>query len=366
MARCFGKQVERMAGHVAKLPPGGPELVVAIAEVPVWPKLFRCTQQAEHALGPRERRITGARCLWGYTLGAMRVAITGASGFVGRALSSALTARQDVVVPARRTATEGALCWTVDDGFDPPGALSGFDAVVHLAGESIADGRWTDARKRAIERSRVEGTRRVVDALAQASPRPRVLVSASAVGVYGDTGDREVDEDDARGEGFLADVASSWEDEARRAESLEGVRVVVVRLGVVLERDGGALAKMVPAFKLGLGGRLGSGDQFMAWIHLDDAVRAILHLLDDPKARGVYNLTAPTPVTNRDFTKALGAALHRPTVIPVPRFALSLAFGEMGETVLLQGQRVVSRRLGPSGFQFERPTLDQALRAIFG
>jgi len=289
----------------------------------------------------------------------MRVAITGASGFVGRALTQTLRDAGHTPVAVRRS-DEGELRWNTEEGFDPPDALSGYDAVVHLAGENIAGGRWTDEQKERIKASRVEGTRRVVEALGAADPRPSVLVSMSAVGYYGARGSVELDEDSAAGEGFLADVASAWETEAAAAESLEGLRVVRLRLGTVLG-EGGALAKMLPAFKLGVGGRLGDGEQYMSWIHIDDVVGAIAHVLAHDDARGAYNLTAPQPATNAEFTRALGSALGRPTVIPVPKFALRIALGEMADHLLLSGQRVVPKRLLESDFAFAHPKLQGAL-----
>lgn len=288
----------------------------------------------------------------------MRVAITGASGFVGRALRSALEDAGHEPVPVRRDDT-GALQWSTDDGFDPPDALSGYDAVVHLAGENIAGGRWNDERKAKIRDSRVQGTRRVVEALKAAAPRPRVLISMSAVGYYGPRGSTELTEDAEPGDGFLADVARAWEAEATAAEALD-VRVVRLRLGTVLG-EGGALEKMLPAFKMGVGGRLGDGEQYMSWIHIDDVVGAIVHVLDHDDCAGPFNLTSPEPATNAEFTNALGKALGRPTVIPVPKFALKVAFGEMAEHLLLTGQRVVPQRLLASKFEFARPDLLAAL-----
>jgi uncharacterized protein len=291
----------------------------------------------------------------------MRVAITGASGFVGRALSHALKQGGHAPVAVRRDA-KGTLRWSSTAGFDPPEALSGYDAVVHLAGENIAGGRWNDARKESIRASRVEGTRRVVEALRVAAPRPSVFISMSAVGYYGARGSTLLDEDSGAGQGFLAEVCEAWEAEAEAAESLEGLRVARLRLGTVLG-DGGALAKMLPAFKMGVGGRLGEGDQYMSWIHLDDVAAAILHVLTEDDCAGPLNLTAPQPATNEAFTAALGRALHRPTFLPVPKFALRLAFGEMAEHLLLTGQRVVPKRLLQTGFEFRYPELDAALTA---
>ncbi|MGH1348243.1 MAG: TIGR01777 family oxidoreductase [Nannocystales bacterium] len=291
----------------------------------------------------------------------MRVAITGASGFVGRALSRVLKEASHTPVAVRRDAS-GELQWSIERGFDPPEALTGYDAVIHLAGENIAGGRWTDARKQTIRSSRVEGTRRVADALRLADPRPTVFISMSAVGYYGARGSSQLDENSEPGEGFLADVCGAWEAEAKAAASLEGLRVVRLRLGTVLG-DGGALAKMLPAFKMGVGGRLGSGDQYMSWIHLDDVVRAIVHVLTHDECEGAFNLTAPEPATNAAFTAALGKALRRPTFLPVPKFALRAAFGEMAEHLLLSGQRVLPKRLLETGFEFGHPDLGAALSA---
>lgn len=295
----------------------------------------------------------------------MRVAITGASGFIGRALVSALIDRGDKVVAASRVASDTAqLRWTPRDGFDPVSALSGFDAVVHLAGASIAAGRWTPERKRELRDSRVHGTRSVVHALDKAEPRPPVFVCASAVGLYGERGDEACDEDSKRGGGFLADITQAWESEALAAERLHGIRVVRARFGVVLGRNGGALPRMLPAFRFGLGGRLGAGSQYMSWIHIDDVVSALLYVLDTASTHGAYNITAPAPVPNTTFTRALGRALHRPTLFGVPRFALRMAFGEMGETLLLNGQRVLPQRLLDAGFRFSFGEIDAALEDL--
>ncbi len=294
----------------------------------------------------------------------MRVAITGASGFVGRALCRALERAGHEAVPVRRDGS-GALRWSTDQGFDPPDALSGYDAIVHLAGENIAGGRWNDARKASIRASRVEGTQRVVDALAAADPRPRVFVSMSAVGYYGARGATELDEGSAAGEGFLAEVSKEWEQEACAAESLRGLRVARLRMGTVLG-DGGALVKMLPAFKMGIGGRLGQGDQYMSWIHIQDVVGAILYILTHDDCSGPINLTAPEPATNAEFTRALGEVLRRPTVLPVPGFALKVVFGEMAQHLLLTGQRVVPKRLLEVGYTFEHPDLRAALQDAIG
>lgn len=294
----------------------------------------------------------------------MKVAITGGTGLLGTAIGKSLAERGDQATVVSRTRGSDRIVWSLPDGLDPPDALSGYDAVVHLAGAGIADARWSDARKREILDSRRLGTRAVIEGLRAADPRPSVLVSASAVGYYGPSGDAVRSEDAPAGDDFLAEVCKVWEQEAEAAEAL-GVRLVNARFGIVLSTDGGALAKMMPAFKLGVGGRLGSGDQYMAWIHIDDAAAAVVHLIDDPEARGPFNVSAPNPVDNRTFTKALGNALGRPTVLPVPAFGLKALFGEMS-LALLTGQRAIPKRLDDSAFEFKFPYVDQALEELVG
>jgi uncharacterized protein (TIGR01777 family) len=279
---------------------------------------------------------------------AMRVAVAGSSGFVGSALVPALEAAGHRVVRVPRVL--GA------------NALDGVDAVVNLAGESV-DERWTADRKRRIMASRVETTGRLARAMAALSPRPSVFVSASAVGIYGDRGSTALDETSPAGQGFLAEVAQAWEaaaDPAREA----GIRTVHPRFGMILGAHGGALAKMLPPFKMGAGGKIASGAQYMSWITLDDVVSAILFALVSPALVGAANYTAPNPVTNAEFTHALGAALHRPTVATIPPFAIKLAFGEMGEEVLLAGQRAYPRALERAGYAFRHAQLADALRAV--
>lgn len=294
----------------------------------------------------------------------MKIAITGASGFVGGPLCATLRERDHEVVAARRTDAPAELRWTVDEGFSPADALSGYDAVVHLAGESIAGGRWTDERKAAIMGSRVDGTRRVFEALKAADPRPRTLVCASGIGYYGDTGETIVDESTPAGNDFTAQVAAAWEKEAEAASDL-GIRVVRMRLGMILGRAGGALAKMLPAFRLGFGGRLGTGDQYVPWIHHDDAVAAFVHVIESEELVGPVNVVAPNPVPNADFTKALGHAVRRPTIIAAPKFALRAVFGEMAD-LLLTGQRAEPKRLLAGGFAFDFAHLGQALADLLG
>jgi len=294
-----------------------------------------------------------------------RIAITGASGFIGQALVSSLRARGDVVIPVRRAkAAEGELSWEPGVGFLPTDGLSGVDAVVHLAGAGVADRRWTAAYKQEIERSRVVGTKTVVSGLAAASPRPRVLVSASAVGWYGDTGDVAVDESAPPASDFFGRVCAAWEHEAAQAEAL-GVRVVRVRVGFVLAKHGGALAKLLPIFRAGIGGPLGSGRQWVPWIHLDDVVRVFELAVDDERVSGPVNAVAPNPVTNADFTRTLARTLRRPAFMPAPKFAVRLAFGEFGNAVF-DSQRVTPGRLQALDFEFSHPDLAACLQAEFG
>jgi uncharacterized protein len=278
----------------------------------------------------------------------MRVAVTGASGLIGTRLGAALRARGDDVTPLK-----------LRDGPPSPAALAGHDAVVHLAGEPVAQ-RWTGAARERIRNSRVEGTRGLVAAIAAADPRPRVLVTASGVGYYGAHGDERLDEDAAAGDDFLAQVCVATESEARAAEQA-GVRVVVLRTGVVLDRAGGALAKMLPAFRLGVGGPVAGGDQYLSWIHLDDLVGMYLAAIDDEAWSGPFNATAPEPVTNAQFSQALGRALHRPAVLPVPAIALRALYGQMAE-IVTEGQRAIPRRALERGYSFRQPDLDEALR----
>ncbi|NOZ69543.1 MAG: TIGR01777 family protein, partial [Deferribacteres bacterium] len=244
----------------------------------------------------------------------------------------------------------------------PPDTVSGFDAVVNLAGEPVAPGRWTSERKKRILSSRINTTRALVQSMQQAQKRPRVLVSASAVGYYGPHNDEYVTEETPPGSDFLADVCVKWEAEAFRAEALN-IRVVTVRLGAVLGADGGALPRMVLPFKLFLGGPIGSGRQWFSWIHIDDVAGIIRFALENNAVSGPVNATAPTPVTNRDFSSALGRALHRPSCLPVPAFMVRLIFGEMGE-MLLTGQRVLPDKALKAGYRFKYADLDDALKAI--
>jgi uncharacterized protein len=288
----------------------------------------------------------------------VRVLVTGGTGFVGTALCHALRgAGHTVTVASRNPSTvEGAVGW---DG--AAAAVAESDAIVNLAGEPIAGGRWTAAQKRRIRDSRLEATRALVAAVATSARRPSVLVSASAVGWYGPRGDEPLDEDAPSGQGFLAEVCQAWEREAVAAEAL-GLRVVRLRLGIVLGPDGGALARMLPPFRAFIGGPIGSGSQWMSWIHRDDVTGIVVDALADDRYRGAVNATAPQPVTNRDFATALGRTLARPSAIRTPAFALRLALGEMAD-MLVTGQRVLPRVADRLGYHWRYPELGAALRA---
>ncbi|WP_433255149.1 TIGR01777 family oxidoreductase [Streptosporangium sp. CA-135522] len=297
----------------------------------------------------------------------MAIIVTGSSGLLGSALVKALRADGARVVRLVRRAPQGAdeSFWNPGKGLVDPAALEGSEAVIHLAGAGIGDRRWSDDFKREVARSRIQGTRTLVRALTELSARPPVLLSGSAIGFYGDTGDREVDETSPPGTGFLAqEVVVPWEAETAPAEEA-GIRVARLRTGLVLSPDGGMLPRILPIFKLGLGAPLGSGGQYWSWITIDDWVHAVRHILRTPELSGPVNLTAPEPVTNAEFTKALGQALHRPTMpIAVPGFALRTAIGEFAEEGILTGQRVLPRRLLETGHTFRHTRLDEALANV--
>ncbi len=291
----------------------------------------------------------------------MRVAVSGASGLIGSALVTALSTRGDEVTELARSTN-----WPDPKAAGPPpDLLQGRDAVVHLAGEPIAQ-RWTDDARREIRESRILSTRTLVSALAELpqAERPGVLVSGSGAGWYGHRGDERLDESAPAGDDFLARLSADWEAEARRAEEL-GVRVVLNRTGVVLSESGGALAKMLPFFKAGIGGPVAGGKQYVPWIHLDDVVGAILFALDTPGASGPVNVTAPEPATNRELSKSLGRALRRPAFAPVPALAVKALYGEMAE-IVITGQRAVPARLTELGYEWGWPDLDAALRDATG
>jgi len=252
--------------------------------------------------------------------------------------------------------------WDPDTGFADVDLerLEGLDAVVHLAGENIAGLRWTDEKKKAIRDSRVHGTRTLIEAFARLEKKPNVFVAASAIGFYGDRGDDEMTETSSVGDTFLSEVSKEWESESRRAEDM-GIRTVLLRNGIVLSKDGGALATMMTPFKFGVGGVIGSGKQWMSWVSLDDAVAAINFAIENEKMRGAVNVVSPNPVTNEEFTKTLGEVLYRPTFLPLPEFAVNLVFGEMGDALLIDSTRVAPKRLLDAGFKFEYPELKAAL-----
>ena len=296
----------------------------------------------------------------------MRVVVTGSSGLIGQALCSLLGEHNhDVVRVVRRPVRPGelALRWDVEAGTIDSGSLEGADAVVHLAGAGIGDSRWSDARKRTLVESRTRSTALLAGALADLDRRPRVLVSASAIGIYGDRGNEVLTEQSPPGDDFLASLCVGWEAEVAPAAEA-GIRVVCARTGVVLSRQGGALPKLLPLFKLGLGGRFGSGAQWWSWITLDDEVQAIEWLLEND-VRGPVNVTAPNPVSNREFTRILGAVLSRPARLPVPRFGPRLVLGsELADALLFASARVQPTVLESSGFSFSYSDLEPGLRTL--
>ncbi len=303
----------------------------------------------------------------------MKIALTGATGLIGTALCENLLrdghqvvalGRDPEKIRARLSGVE-AVQWETTAGPPPAEALETVDAVVNLAGESIASSRWTTSRKQAIRDSRVQGTRHLRKALAASDAKPAVLVNGSAIGFYGDRGEQQLDERSDPGSGFLSDVCRQWEAEALEAES-EGIRVVLLRTGIVLSAEGGALQKMLPPFKMFAGGPLGSGKQWMSWIHLADEVGLIREAISNPELSGSLNATSPDPRTNAEFSRALGKALGRPAVLPAPGFALKLLLGEMAQALLLEGQRVYPQKALDAGFRFQFPKLEEALADLLG
>jgi len=299
----------------------------------------------------------------------MRALVTGGTGFIGRSLIHSL---DRPVLLTRRPARAGtvlgrgiqAFPWDPEVAPPPEASFRGVDTVFHLAGEPVAGGRWTSERKQRIRLSRIQGTHNLVEGLRKAGTPLAVLVAASAVGYYGDRDQEVLDESSAPGRDFLADVCQAWEAEAGQARSL-GIRVVTARIGIVLGVGGGALGKMLLPFRLGLGGRLGAGTQWMPWVHLDDLVGLLLHAASNRDISGAMNAVAPNPVTNSEFTRTLAAALRRPAIFPVPGFALRARFGEMA-AILLGSQRVVPRVAERTGYRFRYPSLENALRGLIG
>jgi len=294
----------------------------------------------------------------------MRILITGASGLIGTALQKSFEEKGYEMLLASRSEpkSERDIQWNADAGFADEDLLrlEGLDAVIHLAGESISALRWTDEKKKAIRDSRVHGTRTMIEAFARLEKKPKVFISASAIGFYGDRGDEEMTETNSVGDTFLSEVSKEWESESRRAEDM-GIRTVLLRNGIVLSKDGGALATMMTPFKLGVGGVVGSGKQWMSWVSLDDAVGIVNYALENENLRGAVNVVSPNPVTNEEFTKTLGEVLYRPTFLPLPEFAVNLVFGEMGDALLIDSTRVVPKRLLDSGFKFIYPEINSAL-----
>ena len=297
------------------------------------------------------------------------ILLSGGSGMVGSSVQKALLARGARVLQLvrREPDSAGQLQWKPDAGmpFRDTEPLEGLSAAVHLSGANVAAHRWTPAYKREIWQSRVQSTRALAEALAGLRRRPAVLIVASATGIYGDRGDEILEEGSGAGKGFLADVCSEWELAARPALEA-GIRVVHTRFGVILGQGEGALAKMLPLFRLGLGGRLGSGRQWMSWVSLEDVIAAILFALDTAAIAGPVNVTAAEPVTNAEFTRALAKAVHRPAILPAPAFALRLALGEMADEALLASARAVPAKLTEAGFRFACPTIEEALGRALG
>jgi len=295
----------------------------------------------------------------------MKILIGGSSGLLGTALMKSLETEGHEVFRLVRHAprSPSEVEWSPDRYSIALARIEGFDAVVNLAGESIAEGRWTEEKKRRIRESRVKGTKLLGDALANLTKPPKAFICASAIGYYGDRGNEILTESSAPGDDFLAQVCVEWE-KATALATEKGIRVVNARFGVILDKSGGALAKMLPPFRMGIGGRVGSGKQWMSWIALDDVVGAINFALKNDSLQGPVNFVAPNPVTNAEFTRTLGKVLSRPTLFPIPAFGVRLAFGEMGDALLLGGQRVAPKRLIAEGYQFQHSQLEAALTNV--
>ncbi len=296
----------------------------------------------------------------------MKVLIAGASGLVGSALLPALEADgSEVTRLVRTSAGAGEIEWHPNNDQIDAATLEGFDATINFAGENIAGGRWTDEQKRKIRDSRVNGTHLLSEAIAKLKHHPNVFLCASATGIYGDRGDEILDEQSDSGGGFLAGVCREWE-KATEPAVQAGVRTVNLRFGPILAREGGMLAKLLTPFKMGMGGKVGSGKQYISWVAIDDAVAAIKLALTDESIRGPLNIVSPNPVTNEEFTKTLGHVLSRPTALAMPAFAVRLAFGEMADEMLLTSQRVIPKKLNDAGYEFQQPELEGALRKHLG
>lgn len=295
----------------------------------------------------------------------MKILISGASGLVGKHLIPTFKAKGHSIYKLVRKTPQSAdeIQWDAMKGFsdEEQSNLEGFDAVVHLAGDNVASENWSEEKKRKIRESRTIGTKVLIDALRKCENPPKTLISASAIGFYGDRKDEILTEDSAKGVGFFPEVCEEWEQEAQKATEF-GVRVINPRIGIVLSKNGGALEKMLTPFKFGIGGVVGSGKQYMSWIALDDLIKIIHFAIENDNLNGAVNATAPNPVTNEVFTKTFGKVLNRPTFIPVPEFGIKLLFGEMGERLLLEGCRVIPKRLQDFGFEFEFTNLEAALK----
>ena len=280
----------------------------------------------------------------------MNILLSGSNGLIGSALKTSLE-------------NEGHNVTRLSRNFDDPINFEGINAVIHLAGENIAQGRWTDAKKSEIKKSRLNGTKKLSEQLAASSHKPSIFISSSATGFYGDREDIILDENSSQGSGFLPEVCVEWEKSTFAAEQA-GIRTVHIRTGIVLSKKGGALKKMLPPFKFGGGGILGSGNQYMSWISLEDEINAIIFILNDSSLSGPINLTAPHPVNNKEFTKILGKVLKRPTILPLPSFIARFLFGEMADAILLTGNRVLPNKLIDAGYTFTHSKLDEALKDI--
>lgn len=294
----------------------------------------------------------------------MKILITGATGLIGTALEKSFTEKgHEMLVTGRRPSNKpGYIAWDTEKAFDGESLkkLESIDAIIHLVGEPVGDWRWTDDKKRRIRDSRVISTRALIDSIAKLKNKPKILISMSGVGYYGDRGDDLLTERGGVGDTFLAEVCRDWEAEARKAENY-GVRVVLMRNGVVLSKEGGALATMMTPFSFGLGGVVGSGKQWLSWLSLDDMVGIINFALENENIEGAVNAVSPNPVTNEEFTKTLGEVIHRPTFLPLPKFAVDLMMGEMGDALLLDSARVRPEKLEKAGYEFKFADLKAAL-----
>lgn len=299
----------------------------------------------------------------------MKTLVTGATGFIGRVIVQQLEQQGHEVVVLTRNVPKAALIlgskckyfqWADTTTPPPAEAFQGVEGIINLMGESIGEKKWSEEQKKKILNSRVIGTAKLLEAVSKLEKKPKVLVSTSAIGIYGNRRAEELDENSAPGSGFLAEVCKAWEGEANKAQKL-GLRVAIIRVGVVMGKNGGALTKMVPLFKLGVGGKLGSGDQYMSWVHVEDLAAMFVTALTDESISGPYNGTAPYPATNSDFTKVLGKVLRRPAILPAPEFALKTILGEMS-AIVLEGQKVLPKKFKEKNFHYRYPTLEMTLK----